>query len=46
MTNIDILDEIKSEDCKNDKRKKMTRNQTVKRKQQKIISRILNLQIW
>jgi hypothetical protein len=46
MTNTDILNEIKSEDCKNDKKKKMTRNQTVRRKQQKMISRILNLQIW
>ncbi len=26
--------------------KKMTRNQTMKRKQQKMISRMLNLQIW
>jgi hypothetical protein len=45
MMNTDILDEIKSEDCKNDKKKKMTRNQTVKRSQ-KMISRTLNLLIW
>jgi hypothetical protein len=45
MTNINILNDIKLKNCKNDK-KKMTRNQTMKRKQQEMIFRILNLQIW
>jgi hypothetical protein len=46
MTNIDILNEIKSEDCKNDKKKKWQEIKQWKKKQQKMISRILNLQIW
>jgi hypothetical protein len=45
MTNIDILNEIKSENCKNDKKTKMTRKLTMRRNK-KMISRILNLQIW
>jgi hypothetical protein len=46
MTNINILNEIKSKNCKNDKKKRNDKNQTMKRKQQKMIFRILNLQIW
>ncbi len=44
MTNIDILNEIKSKDCKNDK-KKMTRK-LIMRRNQKMISRMLNFLIW
>jgi hypothetical protein len=42
MTNIDILNEIKSKDCKNDKKTKMTRKLIMKRSQ-KMIFWMLNL---
>jgi hypothetical protein len=46
MTNIDILNEIKSKDCKNDQKEKYDKKSDSEKKKQKMISRILNLQIW
>jgi hypothetical protein len=45
IIDIDILNDIKAEQCKSKKKTTMTRNLTVK-KQQMMISRMLNLQIW
>ncbi len=45
MTNIDILNEIKSEDCKNNKKTKMT-NKLIMKRSQKMIFWMLNLLIW
>jgi hypothetical protein len=44
MTNIDILNEIKSEDCKNDKKDKNDKKLIMKRNQ-KMIFQMLNLLI-